>query len=258
MASLRQMTSKKNVKLGTFVIEFDSPGIGQILRAAGCEFVIVDMEHSGFTYYQVKRMLHYFQSAGLPVIVGTAVHNYETIARVCDLGANGVQPAKISTADEAREALAHMRYPPEGHRGVALGIAHDKYESGPVKNKLHQANKETIFFPKIETPEGIRNIDSIAAIDGVAGIWIGHFDLSVGMGIPGQFDHPDFSAAIKAVATACRTHNISLGRIAEAVKDGSALLQQGFDFLCYSGDSWILRDALRAGISGIRSASEDR
>lgn len=257
-ATLKEMTSTRRLKLGTFVVEFDSPGMGQILKAAGCEFAILDMEHSGFSYDQLKRILRSYQAADLPVIVSTANHDYDVIARACDMGADAIQPAKIGTAEHARDALAHMRYPPTGHRGVALGIAHDRYRPGDTAQKLRRANRETIFFPKIETAEGIENVERIAALKGVAGIWIGHFDLSVDMGIPGRFDDPAFVRATKRVAAACRKNKISLGRIAEQVETGFALRRAGFDFLCYSGDIWLLRDAMKQGIEALRAGCRGR
>ena len=250
---MRNMVATRRLKLGTFVVEFNSPGMGQILKAAGCEFAIIDMEHSGFDYDGLKRMLRYYQAAGVPAIVSTAVGDYDVIARACDMGADAIQPAKVGSAEEAREMLNHMRYPPQGHRGVALGIAHDRYQPGDTAKKLKRANRETVFFPKIETRQGIENIDAIAALGGVAGIWIGHFDLSVDMGIPAQFDHPEFTAAMRRAARACRKHDISLGRIAENVETGVALNRMGFDFLCYSGDIWLLRDALKAGLDALRA-----
>ncbi|MEE8173626.1 MAG: aldolase/citrate lyase family protein [Alphaproteobacteria bacterium] len=251
--TMREMVATRRLKLGTFVVEFDSPGMGQILKAAGCEFAIIDMEHSGFDYDGLKRMLRYYQAAGVPAIVSTAVGDYDVIARAADMGAAAIQPAKVSSAEEAREMLSHMRYPPKGHRGVALGIAHDRYQPGDTATKLRRANREMVFFPKIETTRGIENVEAIAALDGVAGIWIGHFDLSVDMGIPARFDHPEFAAAMTRVARACRKHDISLGRIAEKVDTGVALNRAGFDFLCYSGDVWLLRDALKAGLDTLRA-----
>jgi 2-keto-3-deoxy-L-rhamnonate aldolase RhmA len=252
-ATMREMLATRRLKLGTFVVEFDTPGMGQIIKAAGGDFVIVDMEHSGFNLAGLKRMLRYYQSADVRVIVSTAVGDYDVIARACDMGADAIQPAKVGSAGEAREMLAHMRYPPKGDRGVALGIAHDRYRPGDTAHKLRRANRETIFFPKIETRRGIENIEAIAALDGVDGIWIGHFDLSVDMGIPAEFDHPDFAAAPKRVARACRNNKISLGCIAESVEVGTALNRLGFDFLCYSGDIWLLRDALKTGLDTLRA-----
>ena len=77
-----------------------------------------------------------------------------------------------------------------------------------------------VFFPKVETPEAIDDIEAIAALKGVDGIWIGHFDLSVAMGIPAKFDHPRFQAAMQQVAAACARHGKSLGRIYEDTETG--------------------------------------
>ena len=252
-ATLREMTRERRPKFGTYVIEFDTPGIGQICRAGGCEFVIVDMEHSGFTHERLKRILRYFQAADVPVIVNTPAHDYDMIARACDMGADAINPSMVETGDQARAIISHMRYAPKGVRGVALGIAHDRYRPGNVKRTLATANREVVFFPKIESPKGIENVEAIAALPEVAGIWIGHFDLSVGMGIPAQFDHPRFRAAMKRVTAACARNSVSLGRIANDAKTGAALHRAGFDFLCYSGDSWLLQSALGDALSALKT-----
>lgn len=252
------MTRSRRVKFGTYVIEFDTPGIGQICRAGGCEFVIVDLEHSGFTHERLKHILRYFQSANVPVIVNTPGHDYDMIARACDMGADAINPSMVETADQARAMIAHMRYAPKGARGVALGIAHDRYRPGNVKRKLSAANREVVFFPKIESPKGVENVEEIAALPEVSGIWIGHFDLSVSMGIPAQFDHPRFRTAMKRISTACARHKVSLGRIATDTKTGSALYREGFDFICYSGDSWLLQRALSDAIGELRTKCKGR
>ena len=245
---------KRRAKLGTFVMEFDSPGMGRILKAAGCEFALLDLEHSGFGYDDLKRMLRGYQAASLPVIVSTIGGDYDMLARALDAGADGIQPAKVGSADEARAMLAHVRYPPEGARGVAVGIAHDRYIPGAPAAKLAEANRDVVFFPKIETPKGVENVDEIAALPGVDGIWIGHFDLSVAMGIPAQFEHDAFRDAMTRVGAACRKHGKSLGRLCENAAEGRALFETGFDFLCHSVDSALLRRGLEEGVTALRVA----
>ena len=252
--ALRAMMGTDEPKFGSFVIEFDSPGMGQILKAAGCEYALLDMEHSGFSYDQLKRMLRFYQAAELPVIVSTVGGDYDMVARALDMGADGIQPAKVGSAEEARAILDHVRYAPKGARGVAVGIAHDRYVPGAPAPKLRAANRDVVFFPKIETPEGIEEIEAIAALDGVDGIWIGHFDLSVAMGIPAKFNHPRFQAAMERVCAACKRYGKSLGRIYEETETGVALHDIGFDFLCCSGDSWLLQRGLAEGISALRKA----
>ena len=253
-AALRRMMGTSEPKFGSFVIEFDSPGMGQILKAAGCEYALLDMEHSGFGYDQLKRMLRYYQAADLPVIVSTVGGDYDMVARALDMGADGIQPAKVGSAEEARTILDHVRYAPEGARGVAVGIAHDRYRPAAPAPTLRAANRDVVFFPKVETPEGIEDIDALAALDGVDGIWIGHFDLSVAMGIPARFDHPRFQAAMQRVGAACRRHGKSLGRIYDDTESGLALHEIGFDFLCCSGDSWLVQRGLAEGVAALRKA----
>ena len=105
----------------------------------------------------------------------------------------------------------------------------------------------------IETAEGVENAEEIAAIEDVDILWIGHFDLSVSMGIAGQFDHPDFKAAVARVVRAAKKHNKSLGRLVPNVDAGAALFKEGFDFICYSGDVWLLQQAMREGVEGLRA-----
>ena len=99
------------------------------------------------------------------------------LARACDMGAEGVMLPMVASADEAKKILESMKYYPEGGRGVALQVAHDDYRPGPVPQKLAAANKRTTFFAQIETADGVKNADAIAAVDGVDCLWVGHFDL---------------------------------------------------------------------------------
>ena len=250
--SLKAMVGDKGIKLGHFVVEFATPGIGHILKAAGCDFALFDLEHSGFSFETVKSGLRYFEAADLPAIVRVPSRDYHHIARAMDMGAEGIMLPMVGTAEEAREILNAVKYHPAGRRGVALQVAHDRYRPGTVADKFTAANKRSTFFCQIETAEGVRNAEAMAAIDGVDCLWVGHFDLSVSLGIPGQFDHPDFKAAIDTTVAAARKHGKSLGRLVQSVDAGIELYQAGFDFICYSGDVWVLQSALSDAVGRVR------
>jgi 2-keto-3-deoxy-L-rhamnonate aldolase RhmA len=185
-AGLKAMARTKTVKLGHFIVEFATPGIGHIMKNAGCEFVLFDREHSGFGFETVKSAIRYFEAAGIAPIVRVPSKEYHHIARACDMGAEGIMLPMVGNAKEARAILDCMKYHPEGKRGVALGVAHDAYTGGAVPKKLAAANEKTTLFCQIETAEGVKNADAIAAVDGVDCVWVGHFDLSVSLGIPGS------------------------------------------------------------------------
>jgi 2-dehydro-3-deoxyglucarate aldolase/4-hydroxy-2-oxoheptanedioate aldolase len=161
----------------------------------------------------------------------------------------------LGTAEQAREIVKRMKYPPAGERGVALSIAHDDYKPGPVPEKFAAANEKTCLIALIETAEGIENIDEIAAVEGLDCLWIGHFDLSCSLGIPGQFDHPDFLGAVKKVVAAGKKHSKALGRLVPSVEAGAELYKQGFNMIAYSSDIHLLQKALSEGVGALRSVS---
>ncbi len=257
MASFKDLTRSRRLKLGTYVGEFATPGIGQILKTSGCEYAFVDMEHSGFSFETAKSLLRNLHDAGLATVLRPPSKAYHHLARACDVGAQGLIPPMLGTAEEANACIDAINYAPEGHRGCALAIAHDDYQPAPVLDALAEANQKTSFAALIETEEGIENCDEIAAIAGVDCLWIGHFDLSASLGIPGKFDDDRFIQAVAQVVAAGKKHNKSVGRLVGSPEEGAALFRQGFDFICYLGDVWLLQRALREGFAAIRSELGD-
>jgi 2-keto-3-deoxy-L-rhamnonate aldolase RhmA len=255
---LKEMAQTRSPKFGHFIVEFATPGIGHILKSAGCDFVLFDLEHSGFGFETVKSAIRYFEAADLPVIVRVPSKEYHHIARAMDMGAEGLMLPMVGNVDEARHVVKSMKYTPEGGRGVALQVSHDRYRPGAVVDKFAAANRRSTFFCQIETAEGVENADAIAALPGVDCLWVGHFDLSVSLGIPGQFEHKRFRSAIDKTIKAAKKHGKSLGRLVPNVETGVQLYGEGFDFICYSGDVWVLQAALTEAIGKLRQATAGR
>jgi 2-keto-3-deoxy-L-rhamnonate aldolase RhmA len=253
VSGLKAMAKTKSPKFGHFIVEFATPGIGHIMKSAGCDFTLFDLEHSGFGFETVKSALRYFEAAELPAIVRVPSREYHHIARAMDMGAEGLMLPMVGNVDEVRHIVNSMKYHPQGRRGVALQVAHDRYRPGAVADKFTAANTRTTLFCQIETAEGVENAEAMAAIDGVDCLWVGHFDLSVSLGIPGQFDHKDFKRAIERTIAATKKHKKALGRLVPNVELGIDIYRQGFDFVCYSGDVWLLHQALDDGIKKLRA-----
>ena len=250
---LKKMARTRALKAGHFVVEFATPGIGHMLKNAGCDFVLFDCEHSGFHNETIKSVVRYFEAARLPAIVRVPSREYHHIARALDMGAEGLMLPMVGTASEAEAIVRSVKYAPRGGRGVGLGLAHDNYRAGPTLEKLAAANQRTTIFAQIETAEGAANADAIAAVDGVDCLWIGHFDLSASLGIPGEFDHPKFLEAVANTHAAARRHGKALGRLIPDVEQSKKLFSEGFDFVCYWGDVWMYQAALSAAVSEIRA-----
>ena len=128
----------------------------------------------------------------------------------------------------------------------------DSYQTGPVLDKLAAANRRTQVYPLIETRDGLENVEAIIALDGVDGLWVGHFDLSCSLGIPGEFDHPDFVAAIERISKAAKTSGKPAARVAASAEEGAALFKKGFEIIAVSGDCWLLQQAMQTAATSLR------
>jgi len=256
--NMRQALRERGLKVGTGFLEFDTPGVGQIAKAAGADYAFVDMEHSGFGIETIKRVLRYFQSADLPTVVRPPTKATHHIGQVLDAGANAVLVPMIETADEARDAVQACRYYPDGRRGAALGIAHDRYRGGSMAETFAAANQNVGAIMLIESVKGVENIADIAATDGVDGLWVGAFDLSCSLKRPGDFGSREFRDAAASVITAARKHGLNSGRLVGSPEEGARLFNEGVDWISYSADVYLLRNALKSGFDQIRALSRPR
>ena len=239
------------VSIGTFMFEFNTTGVGRIAAEAGADFAVFDMEHTGWSVESIRMLIATTRSTNMIPYVRIPTTEYDFIARVLDMGAMGIMVPMVEDAEQARTIVASAKYPPVGRRGAAFGVAHDDYGGGDIVEKIQSANSETHLIAQIETAAGVRNAEEIAAVDGIDVLWIGHFDLTNSLGIPGQFDHPRFKESLTAVLAACQRHNKVPGFMAGSIEDGRSLLDQGFRMLAYGGDLWLYQNAVREGVTAL-------
>jgi 2-dehydro-3-deoxyglucarate aldolase/4-hydroxy-2-oxoheptanedioate aldolase len=252
-ASLKSRLAAGETLFGTMVFEFDSPGLARIVAGAGADFIILDMEHSGWGVETIKRQIAHAHGAGLPPIVNPPGAAHDQICRPLDLGAIGVMVPVVETREQAEAIVRATRYPPLGTRGSAFGVAHDGYSVGDVAATMAAANERTLVIVKIETATGIANADAIMSLPGVDVGFVGHTDLSVSLGNPGEFDNPAFIAARDAVAASCRKHRKAAGCLVATPESGRQWVAAGFRLVTYLGDIWLLANALRSGLDAMRA-----
>jgi 2-keto-3-deoxy-L-rhamnonate aldolase RhmA len=193
------------------------------------------------------------RASELVPMVRVPATEYHFIARALDMGAMGIMVPMVESAEQARRIVQSAKYPPIGRRGAAFGISHDDYTGGDIVAKIESANRHTLLIAQIETAEGVRHVDEIAATAGIDVLWIGHFDLTNSLGIPGQFTHPQFQEAVGRVVAGCRRHGKAPAFMASDIGGGKALLDQGFRMLAYGGDLWLYQAALQQGIAALRN-----
>ena len=249
---VKQALARGERVFGTMIFEFASPGLPTVLANAGAQFALYDMEHSGLDDAEIKRQVSYCRGLDLVPLARPPDKSYATTARLLDLGVMGLMYQMVESAEEAAEIASFNRYPPKGVRGAMFSGAHDDYSGGDVAAKMAAADERTLTMALIETARGVENVDAIMATPGIDMAHVGHFDLSLTMGIPGRFDHPDFQAAIDAILAACRKHGKPAGFLAPDVDWGRAWMARGFRFVSYSIDISLLGDALRQGLAALK------
>jgi 2-dehydro-3-deoxyglucarate aldolase/4-hydroxy-2-oxoheptanedioate aldolase len=238
---------------GTMAFEFFTAGLPQIVKAAGADFILYDMEHSGADVATMKAQFAACRGIDLPAFVRVPATEYHFVARMLDLGALGIMVPMVETPEQAARIVSFTRYPPAGRRGAAFGVApHDDYLAGAVKDKIAAAHERTLVIALVETALGIENVDAIAAVPGVDVVWLGHFDLTNFLGIPAEFEHPRFLKAVDDLLAACRRHGKTPGFLAMDDDWARRYRAKGFRALAYSTDVTLMQGALAQGIARLR------
>jgi 2-dehydro-3-deoxyglucarate aldolase/4-hydroxy-2-oxoheptanedioate aldolase len=237
---LRNRVTSLDKLRGAMIFEFFSPGIPIILKNAGCEFIIFDMEHGGLSLEQFKVLATISNSNQISPLIRIPEVSYNYVARALDLGASGIMAPMVNTAEEAMKVVKSSKYPPEGIRGAGFGFAHDNYNNQNPLKYIKKANNELINIIQIETKYGLENVESIAAIDGVDCLWVGHFDLTNFLGIPGDFTSSIYLDAIKRVVDAGKINKKSLGIMVNNNDELEMYSELGFNMIAVGTEMNIL------------------
>jgi 2-dehydro-3-deoxyglucarate aldolase/4-hydroxy-2-oxoheptanedioate aldolase len=250
--TVKEKLARGDYAYGTMVFEFNSTGIGRIVGEAGAEFVIYDMEHTGWSIETIRMLIATTGASKALPMVRVPATQYHLISRPLDVGAMGIMVPMVEDEAQARTIVRSAKYPPDGARGAAFGVAHDDYIAAPVTEVMTSSNKEGFIMAQIETVSGIENCEAIAAVEGIDCLWVGHFDLSLSMGIPAQFDNPAFLKAIEKVANACEKHGKAPGVMINDAESARVWKDFGYRALAYLGDVWLYQNALKQGLMELR------
>ena len=249
---VKQKLATGGTALGTMVFEFSSPGLPAALAAAGAEFALYDMEHSGFTMAEMRRQFSYCRGIGLVPIVRPPAKTYAAVSQLLDIGAMGLMFQMVESREEAEELVRWTRYPPGGMRGAMFGGAHDDYQGGDLAEKMRAADERTFVLAMIETRKGAENMEEILAVKGVDGGHLGQFDLSLSLGIPGQFDSPQIQSTINRLADTCKRLGKTAACMAPTMDIAKDWQKRGFRMISYSTDTALLQAGLRDGLQELR------
>ncbi|RBI59152.1 aldolase [halophilic archaeon] len=229
---------------GTWV-SIGHPTVAEVSAMSAFDFVLVDTEHTAMHLETVENLVRAVDAVQEPTatVVRVPWNDAVRLKRVLDIGVDGVMVPMVETADEARELVRAVRYPPDGIRGVASGRASGYGRD--FEEYVRTADGTNLTIVQIETEAGLENAEAIAAVDGVDALFVGPADLSCSLGVFSEWESTGLADAMKRVIEAGHRSNTPVGTLTVDPDDVETRLEQGFDFLIVGKDTSHLRTANR-------------
>jgi 4-hydroxy-2-oxoheptanedioate aldolase len=244
---LRHKLREKRAVAGVFC-ELPCPEAVEIIGLAGWDFVVIDCEHAPITAALLPGMIRASTAAGIPAIVRVATNEPSAIQHALDAGAAGLQIPQIATVEAARAAVSASRFHPLGARGFNPFVRAADFSAHPIPEFFARANDEVSLVLQIESVAGIEAVDGILELDGVDVLFVGPYDLSQSLGIPGETSHPRVFAAAEGIVKKAEARGVALGVFTNSEPDSRRWLEIGVRYLCLSVDTVFLLNAMREAV----------
>ncbi len=234
---------RKGVVFGPFSKSTD-PAIIESAGYAGFDFIILDLEHGPNSTENLQNLIRAAQVTGMLPIVRVKEKVPSLIGEVLDIGAGGIQVPQISNAGDVREVIKLARFAPEGMRGICCFVRAAGYSSVEKEKYFKEANN-TLIIIQLEGEEAINNIDEILDVEGFDIIFIGPYDLSQSLGVPGEVDHPLVVEKMEQIIKKCNEKGITVGTFTNSKEDAARWMKLGVRYVSYSVDIGIYYDSCK-------------
>ena len=228
---VKQALSEGRVQLGTSYWQLRSPEVAKVLASAGFHWAFIDTEHGGFDIETVEDICRGAVIAGLSPIVRVADMQYHLVARALDCGAQGIIFPRVESPELLDRAVSWCRFPPCGVRGFGLGPFHVDYEAATIPQIIEHMNREIMVVLQIETRRAVEARDELLSVNGVDTVMVGPVDLSISLGVPGDFQHPSMVEAMEQIRDSCLAHRVFPGTQTRNVALAKFWKERGMLFL---------------------------
>jgi len=251
MLNLKKKLESNELTVGSW-ITLAHPAISEIMSRAGFDWLAIDLEHSVISLREAEDLIRTIELSGSVPLVRLTSNNPDQIKRIMDSGAHGIIVPMVNTVKAAESAVKNSKYPHIGRRSFGLARA-QKYGDG-LKDYIEWQKKNSLVIVQIEHIDALKELREILSVDGVDGYMIGPYDLSGSMGIPGQFDHPDFLDVIETISSTANELKIPGG--IHVVEPNIELLndaiKKGHNFIAYSVDIRMIDSVCRKAINNLK------
>jgi 4-hydroxy-2-oxoheptanedioate aldolase len=241
---------------GTMLRLVKDPGIIPLCASAGWDFVIFDTEHYDCDTETLSALALTAKYEEMAFLVRVPDKFYHQMARVLDIGAEGLILPRVENREVAEQIIEATKYAPVGNRGASISGNSTLYRHYEAEEFMNWSNSETLIVIQIESAEGVRNLDSILSVQGIDAVLVGPFDLSTSLGIPGQVNHLLVDQACEKVIEACNQYGVAPGIHMSSLEGIEKWRSLGMRFLTYRYDAALLLESSKSALDRFHSTSE--
>ena len=249
--NLKKALQDGKVALGPF-LKFTDPAVVEIMGFAGFDFVIIDGEHGPISIESAQNIIRTAETANITSVIRVSNNEESLILRALDIGAQGIEIPQINSESDAIRAVKSVKYSPQGERGICRYVRAANYSSMDKFKYFKYANEETMIIAHIEGVDGINNLDEILSVPGIDVIFIGPYDLSQSLGIPGEVNNPLVTEKMKEVILKCKKSKVAVGTFADDVETAKSWISLGVQYMAFSVDVGILYEASKNIINKLK------
>lgn len=253
MVVLKENLQSQRLTIGSW-ITLAHPAVAEIMARSGFDWLVVDLEHSVITIREAEELIRVIALCDVSPLVRLTCNDPNQIKRVMDAGAHGIIVPMVNSRSDAEQAISAVYYPPRGQRGV--GLARAQGYGTRFQEYRKWLGEQAVVIVQVEHIGAVNNLEAILSVDGVDAYFIGPYDLSASMGLPGQFDRTEVVAAIERTKRIGRAMG-KTGGLHIVEPDPAELkrrIDEGFTFLAYSLDTRMLDTTCRDGLAAVRSS----
>ncbi len=252
--TVKKAMREGRLQLGTGFAQLRSQDVVRILAAAGFDWAFLDAEHGGFDQETLQDLCRIAVKVGLAPIVRVADLQYSLIARALDCGAEGVIFPRVEDPELLQKAVSWTKFPPVGIRGMGLTPLHVDFEAASIPQIMDHMNREQMVVLQIETVRAFEAREELLSIPHIDAVMIGPVDLTISLGVPGEFEHPKMLATVEKIVESCKAHGVIPGAQARSISLAQRWRDMGMLFVGCSSETGMLFDSAKAIATQVKPA----
>ncbi len=256
-AELKQKVHSGGIIYGTMLSISRNPRWTTPMSQFGLDYVVIDTEHSPRGRDAIADFVAAFNFSGVVPIIRIPIPDSHYVTMALDAGAQGVLAPYCETVDEVKEVVAATRWRPLKGAGVRRIIEEGVFPSQATKEYLENRNRNNVCIIGVESVPAIENLENMVKVPGIDAIFVGPNDLSISLGVPDQYDHPDYEAALRRILSVCKAANLPNLFHHQTIELSTKWLREGARFVLYSSDARTMHNGFRSEFGAIKQVGEE-